>query len=81
MSQWPDNICSGRIRYDAAGNYKEFCLRDEEHGIPTFGAVSVNVFNYPGQAEDIAKRLVACWNAFEGYTLEQIESAADRLLR
>lgn len=73
--QWPDNICDGPLRYGAASNYPGFYLADAEHGIPTIGAVSVQVHNYPGQTEEIAKRLVACWNAFVGVPLDQIKPA------
>lgn len=82
--QWPDNICSGRIRYERGGNYEGFILSDAEHGIPTFGSVAttdpvtirgqyVHVFNYPKQTEDIARRLVACWNACVGISIEELE--------
>lgn len=74
--QWPDNICSGKIRYGKASNYDGFYLADESHGIPTFGSVSptntptirgqfVNVFNYPDQTEQIAAQLVHRWNMYE----------------
>lgn len=75
--QWPDNICSGYIYYSKASNYEGFSLRDASHGIPTFGSVTekgTNVFNYPGQTEEVAKRLVACWNAMVGKSLEEIEA-------
>lgn len=76
--QWPDAICSGRIRYGRASNYDGFYLADAQHGIPTFGSVSptdppticgqfVRVFNYPGQTEEIASELVKRWNAFPAY--------------
>lgn len=73
MKHWPDNICGGKIEYRAAANYSGFALCDTEHGIPTIGAVSVQAHNYPGQTEEIARRLVACWNAFEGLSIEEIE--------
>lgn len=71
--QWPDNICSGDIRYGLASNYNGFYLADVAHGIPTIGAVSptepvtirgqsVHVFNYPGQTEAVAAQLVHRWN-------------------
>jgi len=71
--QWPDNICSGGIRYGKASNYDGFYLADASHGIPTFGSVAddspatirgqhVKVFNYPGQTEAIAAQLVHRWN-------------------
>ena len=74
--QWPDNICSGKIRYSKAGNYDGFALSDITHGIPTFGSVCdtspptvrgqhVRVFNYPKQTEAIAKQLVTRWNFHE----------------
>lgn len=75
-NQWPDNLCSGKIRYGKASNYDGFYLADESHGIPTFGSVSptnpptirgqfVNVFNYPDQTEQIAAQLVHRWNMYE----------------
>lgn len=75
--QWPDDICSGPIRYGPAHNYDGFYLADAMHGIPTFGSVSptdpvtikgqhVLVFNYPGQTEEIAKQLVHRWNCHAG---------------
>lgn len=79
MKHWPDRICDATIRYADAGNYRGFYLADTEHGIPTFGAVTetgVRVFNYPGQTEDIARRLVACWNACVGKSIEELEQAA-----
>lgn len=74
--QWPDNICSGDIRYGKASNYDGFYLADASHGIPTFGSVAdsdpvtisgqhVKVFNYPGQTEAIAAQIVHRWNAHE----------------
>lgn len=74
--QWPDNICSGEIRYGKASNYDGFYLADASHGIPTFGSVAysdpvtirgqhVKVFNYPGQTEAIAAQLVHRWNAHD----------------
>ena len=81
---WPDNICNGRIRYSPAKNYDGFSLEDTQHGIPTFGSVCpptvrgqyVNVFNYPTQTEEIARRLVACWNACCGIATAELESYA-----
>lgn len=72
--QWPDNITSGDIRYGKSSNYDGFYLADAMHGIPTIGSVSgtspptfrgqhVQVFNYPGQTEEIAKALCDRWNA------------------
>lgn len=71
--QWPDNVCSGEIRYAKADNYDGFYLADASHGIPTFGSVAetdpvtirgqhVKIFNYPGQTEAIAAQLVHRWN-------------------
>lgn len=65
MRQWPDNITSGEIRYEPSGVYEGgFILRDADHGIPVFGSVSAQVFNYPGQTEDIAKALCDRWNSY-----------------
>lgn len=62
--QWPDNITSGEIRFDPSGIREGgFVLRDVMHGIPVFGSVSVEVFNYPGQTEAIAKALCDRWNS------------------
>lgn len=71
--QWPDDICSGNIRYGRAENYDGFYLADASHGIPTIGSVCaenvptvrgahVRTFNYPGQTEAIAAQLVHRWN-------------------
>ena len=76
LRQWPDNICSGAIRYGRADNYDGFYLADAMHGIPTFGSVTptdpptirghhVRVFNYSGQTEAIAQELVRRWNAYD----------------
>lgn len=73
--QWPDNITKGRLRYAAANNYEGFYLADASHGIPTLGAVTVRVFNYPAQTETIARRLVACWNYCVGMGIEELEDA------
>lgn len=86
MKQWPDNICSGRIRYHKCHNTFGFALADVEHGIPSLGSVSptdpptlrcgnqyVHVHNYPGQTEEIARRLVACWNVCVGVPTEDLE--------
>lgn len=76
--QWPKNITKGFLRYSPATNYSGFSLSDASHGIPTVGAVedkgSVSVFNYPGQTEEIARRLVACWNACVGIPIEELEA-------
>lgn len=84
MYTWPDNLCSGRLRYGRANNYDGFYLADAAHGIPTIGAVfppenqtihghRADLFNYPKQTEDIARRLVACWNACVGESIEDLE--------
>jgi hypothetical protein len=73
VRQWPDNICSGQIRYAPASLYGGFYLADVEHGIPTFAAVqpqtisghNVRVFNYPKQTEAIAAQLVHRWNCHD----------------
>jgi len=73
--QWPDNITSGEIRYGRSSNYDGFYLADAMHGIPTIGSVAdtspatirgqnVQVFNYPGQTEAIAKAICDRWNAY-----------------
>ena len=76
--QWPDNIVGGDICYGRAYNYDGFYLADASHGIPTIGSVQdggslphmrgqrVQVFNYPGQTEAIAKQLVHRWNRHVG---------------
>lgn len=82
--QWPDNICSGEIRYAKASNYDGFYLADASHGIPTFGSVAdsdpvtirgqhVRIFNYPGQTEAIAAQIVQRWNAHK-QMLEALEA-------
>lgn len=78
--QWPDAITAGEIRYHNVpkncGMGEWYALSDASHGIPVFGSVrasnkadtvsgvEVNVFNYPGQTEQIAAELVKRWNAF-----------------
>lgn len=75
--QWPDNICSGFITFCPSSVYQGgFILRDASHGIPVLGSVHAETFNYPGQTEDITRRLVACWNAFVGTPIEEIEAVA-----
>jgi hypothetical protein len=70
---WPDNICSGYIDYSPSNNFTGgFVLRDFNHGIPVFGAVNAETFNYPGQTEDITRRLVACWNACVGIPTDEL---------
>ena len=91
--QWPDNITSGDIRYGKSSNYDGFYLADAMHGIPTFGSVSetrpvtirgqnVQVFNYPGQTEAIAKALCDRWNAFDANQarISELEAAASDAL-
>lgn len=74
--QWPGRICSGFIRYDR-GEYGGFVFRDASHGIPVLGHVKATTTgSYPDQAEMIARRLVACWNACQGMTIEDIEAKA-----
>lgn len=78
--QWPDRICSGFIRYHPSNNILGgYILSDASHGIPVFAAIgaSAEVFNYPKQTEDIARRLVACWNALTGKSIEEIEELAN----
>lgn len=83
--QWPDNICSGYIDYSphtlpvGIGD-DGFILRDASHGIPVFGSVRGRVFNYPGQTEAIARRLVAAWNASVGISTEELEKRASKKL-
>lgn len=70
--QWPDNIVGGDLMVGQAFNYSGFYLAPADHGIPTCGAVqekggrtSVEVFNYPGQTESIAKQLAHRWNCHD----------------
>jgi hypothetical protein len=78
--QWPDNICKGFIRYTPSTlPFKGFTLRDASHGIPVFGSVTVETFNYPGQTEAITRRLVAAWNASVGIPLDELERKAASL--
>lgn len=89
--QWPDNICSGDITYGRSGNFDGFYLADASHGIPTFGSVAatspvtirgqhVEVFNYPGQTEAIAKQIVHRWNTHLAM-VEALQAAASILPR
>lgn len=70
IKQWPDHITSGEIRYSPSSRLDGtgFVLRDAMHGIPVFGSVNVEVFNYPGQTEEIAKALCDRWNAYPNMT-------------
>lgn len=88
--QWPDNIVDGPIRYGRASNYDGFYLADADHGIPTIGSVSptetptirgqfVQVFNYPGQTEAIAKQICDRWNAFP-VMLDSLKRALETLV-
>ena len=73
--QWPKNICSGFIRYEKGGLGYMFC--DASHGIPVLGHVRALYHgSYPDQAEQIARRLTACWNALVGKTIDEIEKMA-----
>jgi hypothetical protein len=74
--QWPDNICSGFIRY-APSEYGGYVFRDASHGIPVLGHVRAEYHgSYPDQAAQIARRLTACWNALVGKSIDEIESIA-----
>lgn len=74
--QWPDSICSGFIRYEPS-QYGGYLFRDASHGIPILGHVRAEYHgSYPDQAEQIARRLTACWNALVGKPIEQIEQMA-----
>lgn len=74
--QWPDHICSGFIHYEPSqrGGY---VFRDASHGIPVLGHVRAEYHgSYPDQAQLIARRLTACWNALVGRPIEEIEAMA-----
>ena len=84
--QWPDNICSGFIKYEPS-QYGGYLFRDASHGIPILGHVQpvdlimqhtkvVYHGSYPDQAEQIARRLVAAWNAAVGVTTDELEKRA-----
>ena len=82
--QWPDALCSGFITYsasDAHWNPGGFILRDASHGIPVFGSIKGETFNYPGQTEAITRRLVAAWNASVGVPTEKLEKRAIELAK
>lgn len=76
---WPSKLTTGFITYSPSTTFPNdsgFVLYDANHGIPVFGSVRTQVFNYPGQTEDIARRLVLCWNAMVGRSIEEIELLA-----
>lgn len=74
--QWPDSICSGFIRYEPS-QYGGYLFRDASHGIPILGHVRAEYHgSYPDQAEQIARRLTACWNALVGKSINEIEQMA-----
>jgi hypothetical protein len=76
---WPDNICAGYLDYSPSSVYEGgFVLRDFNHGIPVLGSVHAETFNYPGQTEDITKRLVACWNACVGISTDDLVKRSAR---
>jgi hypothetical protein len=78
QGQWPDSICSGFISYEPS-QYGGYMFRDASHGIPVLGHVKAEYHgSYPDQAERIARRLVACWNACANRALEDIEAEAAR---
>lgn len=89
--QWPDNICSGFITYEQSQS-GGFMFRDASHGIPVLGHITPNdvqlegcrvVYHgsYPQQAEQIARRLAAAWNAAVGTTTEELENRAAEMAR
>jgi len=74
--QWPDSICSGFISYEPSA-HGGYMFRDASHGIPVLGHVTAKYHgSYPDQAQDIARRLVACWNACSGVSIDQLEAQA-----
>lgn len=78
--QWPDNICSGFISQEPSSTGSGFVFRDASHGIPVLGHVTSITYHgsYPRQAEEIARRFVACWNACQGRSIEDLEAEAAR---
>jgi hypothetical protein len=87
--QWPNAICSGFITY-GPGQYGGYVFRDASHGIPVLGHVTPNDLvldgarvvyhgSYPDQAEQIARRLTAAWNAAVGISTEELETRAAAL--
>lgn len=88
QGQWPDSICSGFISYEPS-EYGGYRFRDASHGIPILGHVQpsdqvmqhtkvVYHGSYPDQAEKIARRLVACWNACADRSIDELEAVAAR---
>jgi hypothetical protein len=75
--QWPKNICSGFITYEPS-QYGGYLFRDRNHGIPVLGHVTQVQYHgsYPDQAQEIARRLTACWNACVGKSIEELEEIA-----
>lgn len=74
--QWPDSICSGFISYQSS-EHGGYMFRDASHGIPVLGHVTAKYHgSYPDQAKDIARRLVACWNACAGISISALEAQA-----
>jgi hypothetical protein len=81
QGQWPDSICSGFISYERS-QYGGFVFRDASHGIPVLGHVRADYHgSYPDQAERIARRLVACWNACANRSLDDLEAEAAAKIR
>ncbi|MEO6382007.1 MAG: hypothetical protein ABIO35_08415 [Nitrobacter sp.] len=88
QGQWPDSICSGFITYRPS-EYGGYMFCDASHGIPVLGHINcadqvrsgikmVYHGSYPDQAEMIARRLTACWNACANRPIEDLEAEAAR---
>lgn len=74
--QWPNNICSGFIAFEPS-QHGGYLFRDASHGIPVLGHVRAEYHgSYPDQAQQIARRLTACWNALVGKSTEEVEAIA-----
>lgn len=65
--------------YGKANNYDGFYIAPRGT-LPTMvsvercgGNVKVECFNFPGETEDVARRIVSCVNALAGYNPEKVE--------
>lgn len=62
----------GRLRLEQSKSGQRF-LYSDAHRDPLCDVLRATVTLTPGEGEANARRLAACWNAFEGLDTEQIE--------
>lgn len=80
---WPDNVVRGKlvVKEVPGTDRTEFVIKPAE-GDLALGYVGADgefeLYNYPSQIEDIARRMVACWNFCQGLDVEFLEQATSR---